>query len=116
MRDDVRAKLRSWIKRPLMKYKYPPDKQPEAIKLVVDQMEPMAPRYVDDRQARSAPAAYLHNSPKLSHTVVVDKRVWIKACWLITSTYTEGNRTVRNADGFASVALVSNKGDKCGRL
>lgn len=51
VRDDVRAKLRSSIKRLLVKYKYPPDKQPEAIKLVMDQMEAMAPRYADDRRA-----------------------------------------------------------------
>lgn len=49
VRDDVRAKLRSSIKRLLVKYKYPPDKQPEAIKLVMDQMESMAPRYANDR-------------------------------------------------------------------
>ena len=47
VRDDVRAKLRSSIKRLLVKYKYPPDKQPEAIKLVMEQMEAMAPRYAD---------------------------------------------------------------------
>ncbi len=46
VRDDVRAKLRSSIKRLLVKYKYPPDKQPEAIKLVIEQMEAMAPRFV----------------------------------------------------------------------
>ena len=45
VRDDVRAKLRSSIKRLLVKYKYPPDKQPEAIRLVIEQMESMAPRY-----------------------------------------------------------------------
>lgn len=45
VRDDVRAKLRSSIKRLLVKYKYPPDKQPDAIKLVIEQMEAMAPRY-----------------------------------------------------------------------
>ncbi|QEW04632.1 type I restriction endonuclease subunit R [Microbacterium lushaniae] len=49
VRDDVRAKLRSSIKRLLVKYKYPPDKQPEAIKLVMEQMEAMAPRYADER-------------------------------------------------------------------
>ena len=49
VRDDVRAKLRSSIKRLLVKYKYPPDKQPEAIKLVMDQMEAMAPRYAAER-------------------------------------------------------------------
>lgn len=49
VRDDVRAKLRSSIKRLLVKYKYPPDKQPEAIKLVLEQMEAMAPRYAEDR-------------------------------------------------------------------
>jgi type I restriction enzyme R subunit len=45
VRDDVRAKLRSSIKRLLVKYKYPPDRQPEAIKLVIEQMEAMAPRF-----------------------------------------------------------------------
>jgi hypothetical protein len=44
VRDDVRAKLRSSTKRLLVKHKYPPDKQPEAIRLVVDQMKSMAPR------------------------------------------------------------------------
>ena len=44
VRDDVRAKLRSSIKRLLLKHKYPPDKQPEAIRLVIEQMESMAPR------------------------------------------------------------------------
>lgn len=45
VRDDVRAKLRSSVKRLLVKYKYPPDKQPQAIKLVIEQMEALAPRY-----------------------------------------------------------------------
>ena len=45
VRDDVRAKLRSSIKRLLVLHKYPPDKQPEAIKLVIEQMESMAPRF-----------------------------------------------------------------------
>jgi type I restriction enzyme, R subunit len=45
VRDDVRAKLRSSIKRLLVKYKYPPDKQPLAIKLVIEQMEDLAPQY-----------------------------------------------------------------------
>ncbi|MEJ1087253.1 type I restriction endonuclease subunit R [Microbacterium sp. Mu-80] len=49
VRDDVRAKLRSSIKRLLVKYKYPPDRQPAAIGLVMEQMESMAPRYADER-------------------------------------------------------------------
>jgi type I restriction enzyme R subunit len=49
VRDDVRAKLRSSIKRLLVKYKYPPDKQPAAIALVMEQMEAMAPRYAAER-------------------------------------------------------------------
>jgi type I restriction enzyme, R subunit len=44
VRDDVRAKLRSSIKRLLVKYKYPPDQQPAAIRLVIEQMESMAPQ------------------------------------------------------------------------
>ncbi|OFI39502.1 DEAD/DEAH box helicase [Arthrobacter sp. SW1] len=47
VRDDVRAKLRSSIKRLLVRFGYPPDKQPEAIKLVMEQMESMAPRYAE---------------------------------------------------------------------
>lgn len=46
VRDDVRAKLRSSVKRLLVKYKYPPDKQPEAIRLVIEQMESLALRDV----------------------------------------------------------------------
>ena len=49
VRDDVRAKLRSSIKRLLIVNGYPPDKQPEAIKLVMEQMESMAPRYAQER-------------------------------------------------------------------
>ncbi|MPZ67193.1 MAG: HsdR family type I site-specific deoxyribonuclease [Pseudonocardiaceae bacterium] len=49
VRDDVRAKLRSSIKRLLVKHDYPPDKQPGAIKLVLEQMESMAPRYAAER-------------------------------------------------------------------
>lgn len=49
-RDDVRAKLRSSIKRLLVMNKYPPDKQPEAIRLVIEQMEAMAPRYAQERR------------------------------------------------------------------
>lgn len=45
VREDVRAKLRTSIKRLLIKYGYPPDEQPRAIKLVMEQMEAMAPRY-----------------------------------------------------------------------
>jgi len=47
VRDDVRAKLRASIKRLLVKYDYPPDKRPEAIKLVIEQMEQLAPQYAD---------------------------------------------------------------------
>ncbi len=49
VREDVRAKLRTTIKRLLMKYGYPPDQQPGAIKLVMDQMEAMAPRYAEEQ-------------------------------------------------------------------
>ena len=57
VRDDVRAKLRSSIKRLLVKYKYPPDKQPEAIRLVIEQMEAMAPRYVSNGNGTRAHAS-----------------------------------------------------------
>jgi type I restriction enzyme R subunit len=50
VRDDVKAKLRSSIKRLLVKHGYPPDQQPAAIKLVMDQMESMAPRYAAERR------------------------------------------------------------------
>ncbi|WP_366945536.1 type I restriction enzyme endonuclease domain-containing protein [Microbacterium sp.] len=37
------------VKRLLVKYKYPPDRQPEVIGLVMDQMGAMAPRYATER-------------------------------------------------------------------
>ncbi|GEP27833.1 hypothetical protein CLE01_24310 [Cryobacterium levicorallinum] len=49
VRDDVRAKLRSSIKRLLVVNGYPPDQQPAAIKLVMEQMESMALRFAADR-------------------------------------------------------------------
>lgn len=49
MRDDVQARLRSSIKRLLVKHGYPPDKQPAAVKLVMEQMESMAPRHSEKR-------------------------------------------------------------------
>lgn len=45
VRDDVRAKLRQSIKRLLVRFRYPPDKQPDAIITVLNQMEELAPRY-----------------------------------------------------------------------
>lgn len=44
-RSDVQAKLRAEVKRLLRKYKYPPDKQVAAVKLVLEQMEVLAPEY-----------------------------------------------------------------------
>jgi type I restriction enzyme, R subunit len=41
-RDDVRAKLRSTIKRLLAKHGYPPDAEPAATALVLRQMETFA--------------------------------------------------------------------------
>ena len=38
------AKLRSQIKRLLVKHRYPPDQQSDAINLVIEQMEALAPR------------------------------------------------------------------------
>lgn len=39
VRDNVRAKMRNMIRRLLKKYKYPPDKQQEAIDIVLEQAE-----------------------------------------------------------------------------
>ncbi|WP_018609568.1 type I restriction endonuclease subunit R [Uliginosibacterium gangwonense] len=41
-RENVRAKLRLMVKRILRKYKYPPDKQEEAVQLVLQQAETVA--------------------------------------------------------------------------
>jgi type I restriction enzyme R subunit len=40
--NDVRAKIRSTIKRLLAKYGYPPDAEADAIRRVLDQMETFA--------------------------------------------------------------------------
>ena len=42
VREDVKAKLRSPIKRLLVRHGYPPDQQPAAIKLIIEQMETLA--------------------------------------------------------------------------
>ena len=39
LKESVRAKMRSKIKRLLARYKYPPDKQEEAVKLIIEQAE-----------------------------------------------------------------------------
>ncbi|HLS63948.1 MAG TPA: type I restriction enzyme endonuclease domain-containing protein, partial [Ruania sp.] len=44
VREDVRAKLRSSVKRLLIKYDYPPDKRADTVVLVIEQMESMARR------------------------------------------------------------------------
>ena len=51
VREDVRAKLRTTIRRLLRKYGYPPDQQPEAIVRVMQQMETLAPKYAESRDA-----------------------------------------------------------------
>ncbi|MGB3954285.1 MAG: type I restriction enzyme endonuclease domain-containing protein, partial [Brooklawnia sp.] len=49
-RPDVQARLRAEVKRLLRKHKYPPDRQPGAVKLVLEQMELLA----DARPRRQA--------------------------------------------------------------
>ena len=49
-RSDVQAKLRAEIKRLLRRYHYPPDKQPGAVKLVIEQMEVLAPQYAERKE------------------------------------------------------------------
>ncbi|MDK6900700.1 type I restriction enzyme endonuclease domain-containing protein, partial [Streptococcus agalactiae] len=39
LKETVRARMRSRIKRLLAKHKYPPDKQEEAVKLIIEQAE-----------------------------------------------------------------------------
>jgi type I restriction enzyme, R subunit len=46
VRDSVRAKLRLMVKRILRKYKYPPDKQEEAVELVLKQAELLSASWV----------------------------------------------------------------------
>ena len=42
VRESVRAKLRILVRRTLQKWKYPPDKQPEAVELVLQQAESLS--------------------------------------------------------------------------
>lgn len=42
VRESVRASLRLMVKRILRKYKYPPDRQEEAVQLVLDQAETLS--------------------------------------------------------------------------
>jgi len=45
MKESVKAKLRVLVKRVLLKYDYPPDKQPQAVATVLQQAELIAPRW-----------------------------------------------------------------------
>jgi len=45
-RESVRAKLRLMVKRILRKYKYPPDRQEEAVQLVLEQAETLSAEWV----------------------------------------------------------------------
>ena len=47
-RDDVRAKIRSTIKRLLARHGYPPDAQPGATELILRQMETFAEEWSPD--------------------------------------------------------------------
>ena len=51
-RDDVRAKIRSTIKRLLAKHGYPPDAEADAIKRVLDQMETFADDWSPEASAK----------------------------------------------------------------
>lgn len=44
VREDVKAKVRSSVKRLLVRYDYPPDRQQDAVKLVMEQMEALTLR------------------------------------------------------------------------
>jgi type I restriction enzyme, R subunit len=50
-REDVRAKMRTTIKRLLAKYGYPPDAEPEATQLVIRQTETFAEDRSPDARA-----------------------------------------------------------------
>lgn len=54
VRDDVRAKLRSSVKRLLRKYGYPPDQQKEAVAKVIEQMEAFGPKYAEENGGEAA--------------------------------------------------------------
>ncbi len=66
VRDDVRSKLRSSIKRLLVKYRYPPDKQPEAVRLVFEQIEQLPPTYTTTTHEGSPVPESLKPHPDMS--------------------------------------------------
>ena len=39
VKENVKAKMRVMVKRILIKYNYPPDKQPQAVKTILEQAE-----------------------------------------------------------------------------
>jgi len=47
-RDSIRARLRNLVRITLRRYKYPPDKQEEAIRLVLDQAERLSGEWSTD--------------------------------------------------------------------
>ncbi|MBW6462438.1 MAG: DUF3387 domain-containing protein [DPANN group archaeon] len=50
MRETVRAKLRVIVKRLLKKYGYPPDKTAMATDLILEQVESLSEKWVEDEE------------------------------------------------------------------
>jgi len=69
-RDDVRAKLRSTIKRLLARYGYPPDAQPLATELVLRQMETFAEEWSPNVDGNSAGQPILINHFKRAQSAL----------------------------------------------
>lgn len=52
-RDSVRAKLRNLVRRLLRRYKYPPDRQKEAVNLVIEQAEQLSDHWVAQNERQN---------------------------------------------------------------
>lgn len=71
LKESVRAKLRTYVRRTLRKYGYPPDKQEKAVQTVLEQAEQLSlsgprnsyPRNDPNRASRRAPRMALRGLP-----------------------------------------------------
>ena len=102
VRDDVRAKLRSFIKRLLVKYGYQPDTQPGAIKPVKGQMGQMGQKGQKGQKGQVEQVTPRHSAERSAGQVRVGRSRWLRlgsmATWAaLTHSRRSRSRSRRSA-------------------
>ena len=108
-RESVRAQLRLMVKRILKKYKYPPDQQDEAIKLVLEQAQALGHEWAGRLIAGRLPAAHAPSSP----WAVRRSTRWARAAaWSEWVTSTRAEPWARHCSVRASITRAAVLGSR----